>query len=115
MLLVGSRPLPPPPVHMGGGGTLTHRENVGAGAHVLPAESGQQLNQGQNIFIGLLKGVSLLWPGLCTLCSGQSWRDDFHKVQWYTVGSNLVCTVCVRSIHRRYRFVSATVVSKVSK
>ncbi len=32
-----------PPVHMGGGGTLTHRENVGAGAHVLPAESGQQL------------------------------------------------------------------------
>jgi hypothetical protein len=28
---------------MGGGGTLTHRENVGAGAHVLPAESGQQL------------------------------------------------------------------------
>ena len=33
-----------PPVHMGGGGTLTHRENVGAGAHVLPAESGQQLS-----------------------------------------------------------------------
>ncbi len=34
---------PPPPLHMGGGGTLTHRENEGAGAHVLPAESGQQL------------------------------------------------------------------------
>ena len=33
----------PPPLYMGGGGTLTHRENVGAGAHVLPAESGQQL------------------------------------------------------------------------
>ena len=34
-----------PPVHRGGGGTLTHRENVGAGAHVLPAESGQQLKK----------------------------------------------------------------------
>jgi hypothetical protein len=45
MLLAGSiPPPPPPPLYMGGGGTLTHRENVGAGAHVLPAESGQQLN-----------------------------------------------------------------------
>ena len=47
MLLAGSRPLPPPPprpLHMGGGGgTLTHMENEGAGAHVLPAEPGQQL------------------------------------------------------------------------
>jgi hypothetical protein len=34
---------------MGGGGTLTHRENVGAGAHVLPAESGQQLNKEKNV------------------------------------------------------------------
>ena len=25
--------------------TLTHRENEGAGAHVLPAESGQQLTE----------------------------------------------------------------------
>jgi hypothetical protein len=33
----------PPPLNMGGGGTLTHRESEGAGAHVLPAESGQQL------------------------------------------------------------------------
>jgi hypothetical protein len=33
----------PPLCTWGGGGTLTHRENVGAGAHVLPAESGQQL------------------------------------------------------------------------
>jgi hypothetical protein len=32
----------PPPLHMGGG-SLTHRENEGAGAHVLPSESGQQL------------------------------------------------------------------------
>jgi hypothetical protein len=31
------------------------------------------------------------------------------------VGSNLVSTVCVISIHRRYRFVSATGVNKVSK
>ena len=34
---------PSPPLCTWGGGTLTHRENVGAGAHVLPAESGQQL------------------------------------------------------------------------
>ncbi len=38
---------------MGGGGwTLTHRENVGAGAHVLPAESGQQLTV---VFCGTLE------------------------------------------------------------
>ena len=43
-----------PPVHMGGGGTLTHRENVGAGAHVLPAESGQQLTHCCQIPPGLL-------------------------------------------------------------
>jgi hypothetical protein len=35
----------PPPLHMGG----THRENEGAGAHVLPAESGQQLILVNNI------------------------------------------------------------------
>jgi hypothetical protein len=36
---------PPPPFAHGGVGTLTHRENEGAGPHVLPAESGQQLTQ----------------------------------------------------------------------
>ena len=44
---------PSPPFVHGGGGTLTHRENVGAGAHVLPAESGQQLTPGlENINVG---------------------------------------------------------------
>jgi hypothetical protein len=42
-------PSPPPFAHGGGGGSLTHRENEGAGAHVLPAESGQQLSEGERL------------------------------------------------------------------
>jgi hypothetical protein len=52
-----------PPVHMGGGGTLTHRENVGAGAHVLPAESGQQL-----MFFRELAIRTLAWTHSSSIC-----------------------------------------------
>ncbi len=66
------------------------------------------------------KGVSLPCSRISkklstyTLCLGQFWRDAFNRVQWYTLESNLVHKY-VRSIHRRHRFVSATVVSKVSE
>ncbi len=63
MLLVESRPLPPPPLCTWGGGTLTHRENVGAGAHVLPAESGQQLTRPKGVpfYAEILKSKTHSW------------------------------------------------------
>jgi hypothetical protein len=46
--------------HGGGGGTLTHRENEGAGAHVLPAESGQQLKTLKKLSLAGLAKLSRL-------------------------------------------------------